>query len=458
MEFQSFGFKKFINDTIFDLGFETPTSVQEKVIPLIKKHRNVIALAHTGTGKTHSFLLPIINNLDLNVSFDKRRVQALIIAPTRELAKQIFDNIKIFQKNESKITVGLYIGGEDINKSINDLEKTQPMIVVGTPTRLKELYDNNALHLTTADYVVVDECDMIFDLGFIEDVDYMLSKMKQNAVMSLFSATIHENIRSFMKKYLKDAIFIDDSTSIPSNKNISHILIDTKNRETEEVLIKITKSINPFLCLIFVNNKDEVSDIVKMLRKAGVTNVGELHGNLQPRTRMANLKKIKNNEYKYVVATDIAARGVDIIGVTHIISINLPNDLSYYIHRAGRTGRSKFTGISYVLYNVKNQSKIDELKNKGIEFEMQRLVDGELVNLKKRVANKPKNNQQNLDPESQVVIAKYKGQKVKPGYKKKRQMELDKIKQKRKRAHIKESIDKIKKAKYKKRREELFED
>ncbi|WP_027063201.1 DEAD/DEAH box helicase [Mesoplasma seiffertii] len=458
MEFSSFGFKKFINDTLQEIDFVTPTSVQEKVIPLIKKHRNVVALAHTGTGKTHSFLLPIINNLNLSVSFEKRHVQALIIAPTRELAKQIYDNIKPFQKNEPKITTGLFIGGEDITKTIDQLEKTQPMIVVGTPTRIRELYEGNHLRITTADYIVVDECDMIFDLGFIEDVDFMISKAKQNAVISLFSATIHETLRPFVKKYLNDSIFVDDSESMPSNKNIQHILIDTKNREVEEVLTKIASSINPYLCLIFVNQKEDVSKMIKILRNAGVTSLGELHGDLQPRTRMNMLKKIKNNEFKFVVATDVAARGVDITGVSHVVSIDLPRDLSYYIHRSGRTGRSKMTGISYVLFNAKNQEKIEELKNKGIEFEVQKLLDGELVNIKKTRQRTPKKNQQNLDVESQKVISKYKKQIVKPGYKQKRKRELEEIKKKRRREHIKQNISKIKKEKYKKRREELFGD
>ncbi|ATZ18784.1 ATP-dependent RNA helicase [Williamsoniiplasma somnilux] len=457
MLFSSFGFKKYINDTLFDIGFETPTSIQNKVIPLIKKHKNVIGLAHTGTGKTHSFLLPILNNLDLNVSFEKRHVQAIIIAPTRELAKQIFDNIKPFQKQESKITCGLFIGGEDINKNISNLRKTQPMIVVGTPTRIKELYEQNELRITTASYVVVDECDMIFDLGFIEDVDFMISRVNQNVVISLFSATIDENLRPFIKKYLKNSIFIDDSESIPSTKNVEHILIDTKNKEIELVLSNLVKSINPYMCLIFVNSKDNISSIVKILRKNNVGHVGELHGNLQPRTRMATLKKVKNNDFKYVVATDVAARGVDIEGVSHVISINLPSDSNYYIHRSGRTGRSNLKGKSYVLFNIKNQQRIEELKNKGIEFSIQKLVEGELIDIKQREQKKKKNNL-NLDTESKIVISKYKNTKVKPGYKKKRKDELEKIKQKRKREHIKESIAKIKKEKYKRRRSELFGD
>ncbi|WP_031542895.1 DEAD/DEAH box helicase [Mesoplasma photuris] len=458
MNFSNFGFKRYVNETLDDIGFVEATSIQEKVIPLIKKHQNVVALAHTGTGKTHSFLLPIINNLDINIPFEKRRVQALIIAPTRELAKQIYDNIRDFQKRESKITASLFIGGEDINKSIENLEKTQPMIVVGTPTRIKELYEQNHLKLTTTDYVVIDECDMIFDLGFIEDVDFMLSKVKKDAVISLFSATIHETLRPFIKRYLKQSIFIDDSKNEPSNKNIKHVLIDTKNRELDENLGKVVDSINPFLCLIFVNHKEDVSKIIHILRNHGIQNIGELHGDLQPRTRMNMLKKIKNNEFKFVVATDVAARGVDIKGISHVISIDLPTDLSYYIHRAGRTGRSKFQGISYVLLNVKNQSKIEDLTKKGISFEAQRLIEGNLVQIKKGAARTQKRNQQNLDVESQQVISKYKKQSVKPGYKQKRKRELEKIQQKRKRAHIKESIKKIKKEKYMKRREEIFGD
>ncbi|QVJ96733.1 DEAD/DEAH box helicase [Mycoplasma mycoides subsp. capri] len=453
MKFTDFGFKKYINDTLDQIEFISPTSIQQKVIPLLKKHQNVIALAHTGTGKTHSFLLPILNNLKLEEN--NNYVQAVIISPTRELSLQIYQNTKLFLKNNPLINCNLFIGGEDISKNIEQLEKKQPHIVIGTPTRLKELYDLNKLRLTTTSYFIIDECDMIFDLGFIEDVDYLISKINQDVTIGIFSATISQQLSVFCKKYIKNAHFIDDSQNKISTSNVKHILIDTKNKELEQSLIQIINSINPFLCIIFVNQKDEISKIVEILHKNNIKQVAELHGNLQPRLRLSMLKKIQNNEFKYLVATDVASRGVDIKGVSHIISINLPSNLTYYIHRSGRTGRNNSTGYSYIIYNLKNKTQIEELIKKGIEFETKKLIDNQLVDIKTNY--KKVKVFKELDAESKQVINKYKNKKVKPNYKKKRKQELDKIKQKIRRKHIKENIEKIKKAKYQKRRAELFD-
>ncbi|ADK69480.1 DEAD/DEAH box helicase [Mycoplasma mycoides subsp. mycoides] len=453
MKFTDFGFKKYINDTLDQIEFIAPTSIQQKVIPLLKKHKNVIALAHTGTGKTHSFLLPILNNLKLEEN--NNYAQAVIISPTRELSLQIYQNTKLFFKNNPLINCNLFIGGEDISKNIEQLEKKQPHIVIGTPTRLKELYDLNKLRLTTTSYFIIDECDMIFDLGFIEDVDYLISKINQDVTIGIFSATISQQLSVFCKKYIKNAHFIDDSQNKISTSNVKHILIDTKNKELEQSLIQIINSINPFLCIIFVNQKDEISKIVEILHKNNIKQVAELHGNLQPRLRLSMLKKIQNNEFKYLVATDVASRGVDVKGVSHIISINLPNDLTYYIHRSGRTGRNNSTGYSYIIYNLKNKIQIEELIKKGIEFETKKLIDNQLVDIKTNY--KKVKVFKELDAESKQVINKYKNKKVKPNYKKKRKQELDKIKQKIRRKHIKENIEKIKKAKYQKRRAELFD-
>ncbi|WP_434323505.1 DEAD/DEAH box helicase [Mycoplasma capricolum] len=453
MKFTDFGFKKYVNDTLDQIEFIAATSIQQKVIPLLKKHQNVIALAHTGTGKTHSFLLPILNNLKLEEN--NNYVQAVIISPTRELSLQIYQNTKLFLKNNPLINCNLFIGGEDISKNIEQLEKKQPHIVIGTPTRLKELYDLNKLRLTTTSYFIIDECDMIFDLGFIEDVDYLISKINQNVTIGIFSATISQQLSVFCKKYIKNAHFIDDSQNKISTSNVKHILIDTKNKELEQSLIQIINSINPFLCIIFVNQKDEISKIVEILHKNNIKQVAELHGNLQPRLRLSMLKKIQNNEFKYLVATDVASRGVDIKGVSHIISINLPSDLTYYIHRSGRTGRNNSTGYSYIIYNLKNKTQIEELIKKGIEFETKKLIDNQLVDIKTNY--KKVKVFKELDAESKQVINKYKNKKVKPNYKKKRKQELDKIKQKIRRKHIKENIEKIKKAKYQKRRSELFD-
>ncbi|ATG97358.1 DEAD/DEAH box helicase [Mesoplasma lactucae] len=454
MKFSDFGFKKFINDGLEQKGFDKPTTIQAEVIPYFKKHQNVVAKAHTGTGKTYAFLLPILNNLNYSNHDD---VQALIIAPTRELAKQIYSETQYFKQFNPDLTIGLYIGGEDTEKQKQGLENKQPMIAIGTPQKVKELYDENLLRVTTASWVVVDEFDMIFDLGFFDDLDYLMARIRKDSVKSLFSATMNPQLIPFVKKYINNPVFIDQVENNTEKENIKNIMIDAKNRDDKLVLQTLVKQINPYIAIVFVNNKDEVSEVVNWLREVGIQNIGEMHGDLQPRTRASMLKKIKNNEFKYIVATDIAARGIDIEGVSHVISIDLPKDLSYYIHRAGRTGRGKLTGESYVIFNAKNQEKIQFLKQKGINFEMMRLIDGKIVPEKTKVAKKKKPGQ--ISAEEQLVLSKYKdnkGKNVKPGYKKKRKYEMEKIKKQKRRQHIKENIEKIKKNKYRKRAQEVF--
>jgi len=346
----------------------------------------------------------------------------------------------------------LFIGGDDTEKTREKISQKQPMIAIGTPSKLKELYQENLLRVTNAKWIVVEEFKMIYDLSFFEDLDFMMGKARKDAVKALFSATFNEALRPFLKKYIPNGVFVDHVLKEQTNKNIQHVIIDTKNKDNKVVLEALIKSINPYISLIFVNSKEEVPKVVSWLKEFGLKNIGEIHGGLQPRTRNAMLKKIKNNEFNYIVATDVAARGIDIEGLSDVISIDLPKDLSYYVHRSGRTGRQKFSGTSYVLYNIKNKDKISILEKNGINFEVVKLINNELVPVQKQ---KPKK-ATIMGAEEKQVLNRYKNQKVKPGYKKKRKQELDQIKKKRRRKHIKENIEKIKKEKYKKRQKEVF--
>ncbi|AKX34010.1 ATP-dependent RNA helicase CshB [Spiroplasma litorale] len=453
MSFEKFGFKKFINDAIVEIGFKEPTGIQNKVIPLLKKYSSVIAQSHTGTGKTHAFLLPVINN----IKQQEKKVQCLIITPTRELARQIFNNTKELLKFNNDINVSMFVGGEDFEKHTNSLLDKQPQIVIGTPSRLKKLYEENYLKLTTSNYVIIDECDMIFDLGFIDEVDFLLSKINKECNISLFSATLNNELKPFLKKYLKNAHYINNLENLSTNKNIEHILIWTRNKDNKEVIRILTEKINPYVCIIFVNKKEEIKSIVNWFKEFKIDNFTELHGDLDPRQRVIIQKRIKNMDFKWIIASDVAARGIDIDGVSHIISVNLPNDLNYYIHRSGRTGRNKYEGISYVLHNSDNQDKINKLKTKNISFTNMKLVNGELIKIEQKQKKQPKENSA-LATETSKIINKYKSKKIKPGYKKKRKLEIETFKKQLKRKHIKESIEKIKKAKYIKRREDLFEE
>ncbi|ARU91667.1 ATP-dependent RNA helicase [Spiroplasma clarkii] len=452
MKFSDFGFKKFLNDALVEIGFQEPTSIQTKVIPYLKKHQAVIAQSHTGTGKTHAFLLPILNNLDYTMA----KVQFLIITPTRELARQIYDNIKTLLEFQTQASMALYVGGDDLKKQQEALKTSQPMIVVGTPTRLRSLYEENYLQLTTANYVVLDECDMVFDLGFIDDVDFMIEKINRQAIISLFSATVSNAIKPFLLKYFSRAIFIENLDNKPSNKNIEHILVWTKDKENKAVLKIIKEAINPYLVVIFVNKKDQVPEVVSWLREFGIKNIGELHGDLDARTRTNMQKRIQNMEFKWIVASDVASRGIDIVGVSHVISIDLPKDLQYYIHRSGRTGRNNYLGQSYVLFNSTNQSQIDALKGMGIEFTNKKLVGSELVQINDSKKKKSFNPQAPAVIEENKIISRYHKKKVKPGYKKKRKAEIDKVKKEIRKNILKNQLLKSKR-KIQKRREDLFE-
>ncbi len=441
--FEQYMFKPFIKETINDLKFKEPTKIQKEVIPLVYKHRDIIGISQTGTGKTHAFLIPIMDMIDI----DQPSVQAVITAPTRELASQIYEAAQLFVKHNKDIRVSLIIGGSDKQKTINKLN-IQPHIVIGTPGRIKDLsLDEQALRITTADIFVIDEADMTLEFGYLEDLDAVLGKMKDNLQMMVFSATIPQMLRPFLNKYMHNPKLIEIDSSLITSQNISHYLIPTKHRDRYEVLKSVMNIIDPYICIIFCNKRTEVQDIAHKLRKDGYK-VGEIHGNLEPRERKQMMRRIKNMEYQYIVATDIAARGIDIDGVSHIINMEFPKELDFYIHRSGRCGRGKYTGECYSMYDTNNQSLVEALEKKGIHFEMKEPKGNTFVESKERQRRKNRPKHQ-TELESKISGIVKKPTKVKPGYKKKRQREIDKLVRKEKRQIIQQDIKRQRKERYK---------
>ena len=437
--FNQFKLADFCNQVINELGFKKPTVIQEKVIPLIKKNKDVIGISQTGTGKTHAFLLPIMDKIDP----EKDMVQAVITAPTRELAQQIFDNARLFEKYNPKLRVSLIIGGNDRQKTIQKLT-TQPHVVIGTPGRIKDLsLDEQALKITTADIMVIDEADMTFEFGYLEDIDAVASKMKEDVQMLVFSATIPQIMRPFLKKYLKAPVLVEIETQTITNQNVENILLATKHHDRYDVLMKIISLIDPYICLIFANTREEVAGIAKRLREDGLK-VGEIHGDLEPRERRQMMRRINNNEFQYIVATDIAARGIDIDGASHVINYQLPKEPDFYIHRSGRCGRGKYTGICYSLYDSTDENNLRILERRGIEFKNMGIKNNKFVDLGERLKRTKRVKQQTeLEKEVQKIIRR--PQKVKPGYKKKRKREIEKLVRKQKRAIIQNDIRRQKK-------------
>lgn len=413
--FAQFGFKPFIDAALKEIGFKEPTEVQARLIPLILKRRSVVGQSQTGSGKTHTFLLPIFQTIDPELT----EVQAVITTPSRELAYQIYDAAKqIAKHSEKEILVHNYVGGTDKQRQIEKLEHRQPQIVIGTPGRVLDLMKSQALDVHNASVLVVDEADMTLDLGFLKETDAIASAMPKELQMMVFSATIPDKLKPFLRKYMTDPI-----VEVVENKNvisptIDNWLISTKGRDRNQLIYQLLTMGQPYLALVFANTKGRVDDLTRYLRSQGLR-VAKIHGGIPPRERKRTMREIQNMEYQFVVATDLAARGIDIEGVSQVINDDIPEDLEFFIHRVGRTGRNGMEGTAITLYAPSEDKMIAELESLGISFEEKKLSNGELVasyDRNRRFKRRTRSNK--LDPKIVGMVKKEK-KKRKPGYKNK---------------------------------------
>lgn len=443
-KFSNYHWKQSVTDFINLEGFTEPTSIQQKVFTEACKGKSIIASAATGTGKTHAFLIPIMESIDTS----KSQIQAIICTPTRELATQIYNRSKLMCKADKQLNIALISGGIEKSRMREKL-KNLPHIVIGTPGRIKDMFLNEkTLPLHQAQILVIDEADMTFEYGFLDDVDAFTSKLKADIQIMLFSATIPKALQPFLKKYMQHPIQIhlNDKKNMP--KEIQHILIPCHEKSMSEKLFEILPIIQPYICLIFANTRKEVSDIAKSMRDASY-DIIEIHGDLTPRERQKSMKLLMQHKTTYIIASDIASRGIDIEGITHVISLGFPSQIDFYIHRAGRTGRANKTGITYALYKEKDDQAIRTLEKKGIHFEHQRVQNNVLQDIMPLHKKKFQKNDE-LERDIAKILAKKK-QVVKPGYKQKRKKAVQNLKQKAKRAIIQKDIKRqqIEKAKSK---------
>ena len=425
--FNQYKLKPFIIDAIDELGFYEPTEIQQKVIPLVLKGESAIGQSQTGTGKTHSYVLPIIEKINP----EKQAVQAVITAPTRELANQIHQEIqKITKHSAQPISSRLFIGGTDKQRSIEKL-KTQPQIVVGTPGRINDLVNEQALFVHTAKILIVDEADLMLDMGFIEDVDQIAAKMPKDLSMFVFSATIPEKLKPFLKKYLENPTFIHIEPKQLTAAKIEHVLIPSRHRDKITTVYEALVSFNPYLAIVFTNTKQMCDEVANGLSSKGLK-VARIHGGLTPRERKKVMKQILDLEFQYIVATDLAARGIDIKGISHVINYELPSDLDFYVHRVGRTARAGYSGIALTIYEPSDEDKLNQLEKLGVEFKHMDLKKGEWIELDDRNRRKNRKKQvDEIDLKAKSLVKKPK--KVKPGYKKKMQQQVETIKKREKR-------------------------
>lgn len=432
-KYSDYNFKEQTKKFIELNKFVTPTQIQRDVIPHAMKGKDIIGISATGTGKTHSFLIPILERINV----EENKVQAVISAPTRELALQLYTRALDMSKACKELRIKLITGGVDKQRMSEQL-KVQPHIIIGTPGRMKDMFlSEGTLRLDTASILVVDEADMTLEFGFLEDIDAMCSRMRSDLQMMSFSATIPEGLKPFLKKYMSNPITVTVEEDKMFKPQIEHILVPCKHLSYEEELLEVLKGFTPYVCLIFANTRAECSTAANLLRENGY-GVLELHGDLTSRARKSAMKSLTNLKESYVVASDVAARGIDIEGVSHVISLGFPQELDFYIHRSGRTGRAGKEGICYALYKKEDENVIRQLQVKGIGFKHKDIKNGEWRELTPVFERKRKKDDPLEKEISKMVNSKKK--KVKPGYKKKRKEEVDKLKRKAKRQMIQSEI------------------
>lgn len=431
--FKDFHLRKELFNALNKIGFVSPTPIQKKVLPRAIKKESLMVQSATGSGKTHAFLIPILQNID----FSKNEVQALIISPTRELATQLYDVLMdMVSTYDETLNVAKVIGGENRESLLKKFEKSQPQIVIGTLGRLIDLViDTNILKIHNASTVVIDEADMIFEEKELLEVDKIMGKVQGSPQFLVFSATIPKGLRKFLSKYLEhvDTIVLEEKRL--TTVNVEHRMLQCKAKDKLVMLLELLKHINPYLCIIFVNTKEGVDDLALQLAKNGYR-VGKLHGDMDDRSRRQMIKRIHELEFKYVVASDIAARGIDITGVSHVINFDLPKDVEFYIHRTGRTGRFDQSGIAYSLYQYDDDQYIKNLQARGLKPSFYQIKDSELVEttFKKRVVRKSAVQLIEEEFHKKIPVPK----KVKPGYKKKRKEEIERKIRRAKKDRIRE--------------------
>ena len=332
--------------------------------------------------------------------------------------------------HEEKFTARCYIGGTDKQRMIDKL-KNQPQIVIGTPGRINDLVQEKALFVHTASTLVIDEADLMLDMGFIEDIDQFASKMPEKLQMLVFSATIPEKLKPFLKKYMENPKYVQVDPQKAAAEKIEHLLLPSRHRDKIGLVHSALLTFNPYLAIVFGNTKKKVDEIADGLIQKGMK-VGRIHGDLTPRERKRVMKQVKDLEFQYIVATDLAARGIDIQGISHVINYELPTDLDFYIHRVGRTARAGSSGVALTVYEQSDEDALVRLEKMGLTFKYIDLKKGELSQIEER--NKRQNRKKKED--SGEALAKSlvsKPKKVKPGYKKKMQWEMDKIKKRQNR-------------------------
>ncbi|MCJ0552962.1 DEAD/DEAH box helicase [Enterococcus cecorum] len=356
MKFTELNLSEELLSSIERSGFEEATPIQEATIPLALEGRDVIGQAQTGTGKTAAFGLPMLEKIDPN----NAQLQGLVIAPTRELAIQTQEELYRLGRDK-KIRVQAVYGGADINRQIRQL-KNRPHIVVGTPGRMLDHINRHTLKLSTVQTLVLDEADEMLNMGFLEDIEAIISKVPEQRQTLLFSATMPPEIKNIGVQFMQNPEHVRIKTKEMTADLIEQFFVRAKEYEKFDIMTRLLDVQTPELTIVFGRTKRRVDELAKGLEARGYKAEG-IHGDLSQQKRMSVLRSFKNGDLDILVATDVAARGLDISGVTHVYNYDIPQDPESYVHRIGRTGRAGKMGVSVTFVTPNEMSYLHVIEN-----------------------------------------------------------------------------------------------
>ena len=371
MSFKTLNLSQKLLDTLENIGYTTPSEIQEKSIPLLLKGKDIVATSQTGTGKTASFVLPILENIEesqlIKKSDERYKIQALILAPTRELVLQIHNKIEEYSKAYSHKSVALY-GGIKLGSQVSAI-RAGANIAVGTTARVRDHIKNKSLNLSEVEIVVLDEADKMLEMGFIDDIRAILALLPASRQSIMFSATFPKPIKSLAKTFLKNPISIEIDPKNLSTAQVTQLVNYVNEEEKILLLCQLVKTNNWSQILVFTNTKMQADKIVEALRDKKIK-ASAIHGDKSQGMRVEALKNFKEKKIQVLVATDIAGRGIDIINLPAVINFELPRENEDYIHRVGRTGRAGQKGEAISLVCKKEITQLKEIEvliNKKLE-------------------------------------------------------------------------------------------
>ena len=358
MRFADIGLSDELLRALTEAGYDEPTPIQAAAIPQVQMMRDIIAIAQTGTGKTASFVLPMIDVL-ANGRARARMPRSLILEPTRELAAQVAENFEKYGKYH-KLSMALLIGGVQMGDQVKALEKGVD-VLIATPGRLMDLFERGKILLTGCEMLVIDEADRMLDMGFIPDIEHICTKLPTTRQTLLFSATMPPPIKKLADKFLSNPKYIEVARPATANINIEQFLVNVAPAKKRDVLRDLIRSENVSNAIIFCNRKTTVRELNQSLQRAGFR-AGEIHGDIDQSTRQKQLEAFKNGDIDLLVASDVAARGLDVKGVSHVFNFDAPWHPDDYIHRIGRTGRAGAKGKAFTFVTKADEEAIESIE------------------------------------------------------------------------------------------------